>query len=119
MLTRPNGKSRATHIKTLMQSLYRAQQMCNLEDGTTDSDDCTQLSNLDTNIPFRCSENLTNTHCYIEPCGWTQACDLYIFSSTILVQENLSDGGLNIFYSGKFSFSGLGASDYTTTIYKD
>ena len=113
------GKSRAVQVKTLMQSLYRAQQMCNLEQGTTNSTNCTQLSSLDIDIPFRCSENIANTHCYIGPCGWTKTCDLYIFSSNILVTENLSGGALNVFYSGSFSFTGLGATNYATAIYKD
>ena len=112
-------KSRAVQVKTLMRSLYRAQQFCNLEHGTTNSTDCTQLSNLAINIPFRCSENATNTHCYISPCGWMGNCELYIFSSNILVTENLSEGALNVFYSGSFSFGGLGATKYATAIYKD
>ena len=122
-------KSRAVQVKTLLRSIQRAQRLCNLERGTTQSTECALLSNLDIDIPFSCTENTKYnyyTQCTIGPCAWNNTCTLYVYPDRTYIAESFSNGGLLVHllqYSDSFTFGGGGApgfdfNDYTWP-YKD
>ncbi len=119
-------KSRAVQVKTLLRSINRAQRLCNLARGTTQSAECAMLSNLDIDIPFSCTETTSWTTCTIGPCVWNNTCTLHVVSTQTHIQENLSNGGLVValpLASDSFTFGGGGepgfnVNDYTLP-YKD
>ena len=123
-------KSRAVQVKTLLRSIHRAQRLCNLERGTTNSTECALLSNLDIDIPFSCTESTqyNYTQCTIGPCAWNNTCTLVVESSRLYVNDILSNGTgavavMLLPNSDSFTFLGGGTpgfnfNDYTGP-YKD
>ena len=113
-------KSRAVQVKTLMRSIQRAQRLCNLARGTTQSTECALLSNLDIDIPFSCTEGTNYTTCTIGPCAWTKTCDLSVYAETTGIQESFSNGALFVYLnlaSDSFIFGGGGAPDFNVNDY--
>ena len=120
-------KSRAVQVKTLLRSIHRAQRLCNLARGTTNSAECALLSNLDIDIPFSCTEKTpgpTNpsywSTCTIGPCAWKNTCTLYVYPNRTYTQENFSNGTLIVTLnptSDGITFSGAGAPGFNVNDY--
>ena len=113
-------KSRAVQVKTLLRSIQRAQRLCNLERGTTNSNECALLSNLDIDIPFSCTEGTSYTTCTIGPCAWNNTCTLYVYSQQTQIGESVSNGSLIVrLYqdSDEITFTGGGAPGFNPNDY--
>ncbi len=108
-------KSRAVQVKTLMRSIHRAKQICRLRDNH-----CAQLSNLDIDIPFSCTENQSDTSCTIGPCAWAKTCQLIIYGSGIQMIDGMSNGSVVVDLKDNedtFTFGGGGAPGFNVNDY--